>query len=223
MNVKTLLFHKFKIYFLAVFFLIISCKQGINSERELYKYISQPENGLLVIKSTNNVVITVKYLPGAYLTAKEIKNAPNISKSAIDSILNSYKNTYAFLLTLQLDTLEKVSGDLFYMNLSGYGDYKARVLDLNFNLHKYIYLKTKEREYSPVLTNMENSYSTVNKVTFSIIFSDDDEANFLIKADKLDFVFNDETFGTGINHFTFYKRDIDKIPFPAFLYTDSKF
>jgi hypothetical protein len=192
-----------------------SCKPEIHSEKELYAFLNNPDHGFVVTKSINNVVMSVKYLPGEYLAFKEMKSSQS-NKSQADSLLRAYRNTRTFLLTLQPDS-SKTGGELMYKGISAYSDYKVRVVELNFNLAQYITLRTSDRIYAPVLTNMENSYNTVNKITFTVVFADDRPDNRLIHADELDFVFTDEIFGTGISHFVFDKRKLDQLPAPSFL------
>jgi hypothetical protein len=100
-----------------------------------------------------------------------------------------------------------------YRNVSNYTEYAARSMSMNFDMQQYIKLKADEQEYIPVLSSMENVYSIDNKRNVLLVFVPKTKTDKkLFTASKLDFVYDDQLFELGINHFLFERKDFDKLP-----------
>lgn len=91
-----------------------------------------------------------------------------------------------------------------------------RALTMNFDMNEYVSIKTPTQEYRPVLTSMENTYSLKGQRNIYMVFTDDTAEAELMKAPELDFVFNDEIFQTGVNHFVFNQDDLQSMPIIKF-------
>ncbi len=202
----------------VLFFILLilsGCKPVLNSEKEWMSFLANPKNGYVKKKVSSGIELTVKYLPATYLTYKELSKS-NYNKTQIDSIYKLYKNQRTFLLAIKPD-VSKSEGDVMYKDVGSYPDYKKRVLELNFEIGDHIRIKAGDKTYLPVLFNMENTYSLTDHRNFYLVFSSDDKKKEeLINAEKLDFIFEDDVFGTGINHFSFEKNKIDSNPSLSF-------
>jgi hypothetical protein len=199
----------------AIIILLWGCTKSIHSEKEFYNWLNNPDNGLLKEKEIDGIKYTVKYLPVEYLVYQELSKMQNYSKETKDSLIGLYINTRTFLLTI--GTTEKSgSGDIMYEGISEMEEFKERVELLNFDMKEYITLKTEVGDLLPRLSTLENTYGLKNSRNVYVVFASDGEFD-LMKAQKIDFTFNDEIFNTGINHFLFEREAIDNIPTLKFL------
>lgn len=195
-----------------IFFLGLTlggCEHRIQSEGELHHWLNDETHGLIRSKTINDFTLTIKYLPKEYLILKELKSVSSSNQYLIDSLAKQYENALAFLMTIKLDEGER---DIMYEGVSNYIDYKQRVIDLNFDMGEYVYLKTPTGKCRPILSTLENSYSLVGHRSIYLLFGDCDAISTPQNQDTLDLVFEDEIFETGINHFLFKKEDLQNIP-----------
>jgi hypothetical protein len=153
--------------------------------------------------------ITVKYLPPSFQAYNEGKNISGNRSMIFDSLLNQYKNSRTFYLTIEPKNKEE--GDILFYGIKSVEEFKDRVMKLNFSPGEFITLKSGKDEFKPVLSNMENLYDIHPKKSLYLVFSDQQDKK-LLAADELDFEFDDQIFLTGINHFVFRKKDMDNIP-----------
>jgi hypothetical protein len=189
---------------------MFSCRSEIRDMKSLYKWINDPENGLVKAKDVEGIKLTVKYLPAEFLALKETKEEGG-NDNFYDSLLNFYKKSHTFLLSIASKENENTN-DPMYKDLQGYTDYKQRALEMNFDMNEYVSIKTASKEYRPVLFSMENSYGLKGQRNIYLVFTDDAPTNQLMKEQELDFIFEDEIFQTGTNHFVFSQRDFNSIP-----------
>jgi hypothetical protein len=94
-----------------------------------------------------------------------------------------------------------------YRGVGNYQAYKRRVMDLNFNLDRYVRLRDGEKEVKPLLHTLENTYGATEGRSLYLVFE-----NAAAGGSTLDFVFSDEILGTGISHFRFRKSDLENVP-----------
>lgn len=196
--------------------LIITLSSCKNNEPiifiDLLKWINNNENGLIKESSVDGLKITMKYLPPQYLAYREMSSNENINNCIYDSLLNVYKWSHSFLMIVGPDEEKGEKFDVMFLNTSGKDDFTQRVYDMNFNIKDLINLKTAQRKYKPAITSLENVYSLNKSRTLYIVFTPEKENDDLLKAEKLDFIYNDEIFNTGIHHFVFNKKDIENTP-----------
>src|SRR4051812_31128095 len=115
---------KFLLMWVGVIGLVGACKPHIRTETEFYRWINDPENGLVQSKKANDLTITVKYLPAAFLAYKELKNTPGAGKREMDSLLNYYQHSRTFLMTIKPSTTTEASGDVIYLGIGNYQEYQ---------------------------------------------------------------------------------------------------
>lgn len=188
------------------------CKKEFRSESDFYKWWNDESNGLKKEKTVNDFKISVRYMPADYLTYNELKGNSYTIVMA-DSIRRKYVNSRTFLLTIE-PINKKKDIDLLFHGASSFGEYKERISKLNFSPGEYIKIKTGSKEHLPVLSTMENAYNIDVKKSLYLVFANE---NGLLDEPELDFEFNDLIFDTGINHFVFYKKNLDNIPEFKFL------
>lgn len=179
---------------------------------EVYlRWLNNPQNGLVRSKTVNGFSLTVKYLPPDYLACRELADGKEYSAAYKDSIRSIYNQGMSFLLRIAPDE-ESHSSDIMFWNARNYQEYKERFLNLNFTISEYIALKTDRGKYNPVLSNLENVYGLTPGRNLQFVFVDEQHPNGLKEAAFFDFIFTDEIFDTGINHFVFSREDINNIP-----------
>lgn len=197
--------------------LFTGCNQGIiDSEKSLFAWMNDEDNGLVITKYVNGIKLTAKYLPPPYLAYKEWVDADKENLRYQD-VLEGYENNRTFLLTIGPDDREVAGGDVMFYNVLNERDYKQRVKDLNFDIGKYISLNVKNHQLAPKLHTLENTYGLGNHRNIYLVFADDKINGSLLTEEKLDLKFIDGIFQTGISHFVFEKQDLDGLPEIKFL------
>jgi hypothetical protein len=202
----------------SLFYILIlslfSCgKKTIKDPQEFMKWINNPENGLVKSKSTIGVKIDLKYLPPSYLAYQEMKDGKNKSAETRDSLISYYSQSITFLMIIGPDEKEKKNtGDIMYRDITKFDDYKDRAHIMNFEISEYVNLETEKGKYKPVIANLENIYGLVNERKIMFVFPRVNSTEDLTNSKELDFVFTDEIYNTGINHFVFTQEQIKKVP-----------
>ncbi len=195
-------------------FLLFSCgKKEIKEPLEYTKWLADPENNLVQTRYINGIKISVKYLPPEYLAYIECKDKENVNKLVKDSLVRYYEESKTFVLNIGPDERKgQPSGDIMMSNISHYQDYKGRNFTMNFEMQDYISLEIPGASYAPVLCNLENVYGLDKSRNIFVVFADKEKKGKLNVSKELDFVFDDEIFGTGRSHFVFNKKDLNDIP-----------
>jgi hypothetical protein len=184
---------------------------SINNIEEYLKWLNNPKNGLVLTKIVNGFQLTVKYLPPDYLAYRELSEAKDFTVATKDSILSMYAHNMSFLLKIAPDE-KRHRGDIMFWNTESYREYKERVHTMNFAMSEYIALKTDLGTYKPVLSTLENVHGLTPGRNILLVFADEQNPEDLRKARFYDFIYTDEIFDTGINHFVFSKEALQKIP-----------
>lgn len=172
---------------------------------DLYKWLSLAENGLVKTNEVNDVKMTVKYIPSIIQAYQEVSK--NTTHADFDSLISFYDKQLCFVLNFE----SRIEGkDIKYRGISGEQDYNERINDLSFNIGELITLKTQGTDYNPTLFHFERSFGSSKSNNVVIVFAE--RELFKSKGEKLDFVFVDEIFKTGINHFVFNRSSIESVP-----------
>ncbi len=211
----TLKNYLFGISFFSFTIFIFGCQENkvtIEDFAEYCAWVVNTENGLVKTKSISGIHLSVKYLPPEYLAYQELKDEENVTASDKERTLGLYKNNETFLLTIAPDEQERLGADIMQTGIRNYQEFSERASKMNFGMNEYVILITGDREFKPVLSNMENVYGLSNHRNISFVFAPEDENTIFKNTEKLDFVFNDEIFHTGISHFVFHRNSIEKIP-----------
>jgi len=192
----------------------ISCTSDVKTEADLLKWMTNPQNGLVKIQTPTGYSFKMKYLPPQFLAFSHLKRFGNgnVEQTGFDSLSRVYGNSLNFLFTIGPDKEKGEKFDIMYEGISNVADYNARVHTLNFDLRHFLSINIKGKEYRPVLTRFESVYGLNKSRNITVVFSPQEEGSQLMKASEYDIVFNDEIFGTGINHFRFQKSDFENTP-----------
>jgi len=191
--------------------LLFSCSnQQELAPNDWFVYINDPENGLIKEREVNGIQYQLKYLPPDYWIYREHKRRSQlIPKVEQDSIRNLYTKSAHFLLTLSTNPEKLSDVDITKVGVSNYQMYTQRMLKMNFHMKEQFSLKGKKYEQEPTFVNLENVHGLSTKRNFNIVF---ERTNDLKDAPKWDLRIEDDTFYTGIHHFSFRKKDIQSIP-----------
>lgn len=201
--------------FFCVSIALTSCKfrpSELDTYKEYKTWLTDPENGLSKTKYVNGLKLTVKYLPTDYLVYQDLQGEGDIK--VVDSLRNRYKQSHTFLLNIAPDARDKEmpqGASVMTRDIKDMEDYKLRSLIMNFDMQHYISIKNGELEFVPVLAEMENTYDLTKDRTIYLVFSDNAKGDLLM-GETLDFIFEDEIFATGLNHFKFDAEDIREVP-----------
>ena len=80
-------------------------------------------------------------------------------------------------------------------------------------MDEFIRLKIGEAIYEPVLINLEEVYGLKDSRNITIVFVPEDASDeAFYNAEEFEFTYDDEIFGTGINHFRFKRSDLNNTP-----------
>src|SRR5687767_5887409 len=89
-----------KTAFLVLLLLSLSaCNKSFDTIKSIYAWINDPDNGLVKTKTVEGILLTIKYLPPELLALKETKDDKG-NRAMYDSLLNEYKKSYTFLLSI---------------------------------------------------------------------------------------------------------------------------
>lgn len=187
---------------------ISACKSTIRTEKELYKWINDKDNGLVQEKTTNGFTLTAKYLPAELLAYREYESDKTVP---FNKVLENYKKNKTFLMSIKVDTATRHTGNILFQDAEGYAGYKQRILSFNFGLEEMVSLNYSEKKYKPVLYTLENTFHIVDGKNVYLVFNID-SLKKQNKQDEMDLVFEDVHFSTGITHFQFKVTDLQNIP-----------
>ncbi len=207
-----------RLVFFVFLFVSMSACSFFNKEKdpaEYFAWLNDPDNGLIKQKRINGLLLTVKYLPADLLAYQDCKNNKSYTPAQKDSLIKSYSNTMTFLLTVAPDETDSTSviKDVMYYNLENQEEFQHRAETMNFEMEKYVELKTSDSLiYSPVLTNMENTYSLTNGRNITCVFAPMKNKEEFKKVKEFDFVWDDAIFQSGLNHFVFDNNSIFSSP-----------
>jgi len=197
---------------LALMFLSSCGQSSVNSYEEYLAWLNDAENGLVMHKEAGGITIKVKQLPSNYIAYQDLMNEKNVKKQVVDSIANSYDKSLTFLMTIGVDgDLKK--GDIMYQGVKNYEEYKRQLYQLNFDIENDISLNIEGNIYKPVLSHLENVYGLTDSRNITLVFVPETKEDLsFYKSEEIQFTYDDELFDTGINHFTFNRKDINNSP-----------
>lgn len=199
---------------IVAFFLIAGCgRKEIRKVEDYLSFVNSEENGLVIKKQVNGFEIKITYLPPDYLTYRELSEEENALKSKIDSLKKYYSKTMTFMMTITPDKEKRKGEDAVLYGIRNYAEYKERLYNLNFEMENNISIETGALSLKPVLTSFENSYglSVGRSILFVFAPSETEQVEFY-NSENIDFIYDDELFDTGINHFIFKRKNIENTP-----------
>lgn len=188
-------------------------KKELRKVEDYLSFVNSEENGLVIKKQVNGFEIKLTYLSPDYLAYRETASENKAGKEAIDSLKNFYSKTMTFMMTITPDEQKRKGEDAVLYGIRNYAKYKERLYNLNFEIEDNISLETGSLSLTPVLTSFENSYGLTSGRSLLFVFAPGEkEQPEFYHSETVDFIFDDELFDTGINHFTFRRKDLTNAP-----------
>lgn len=201
-------------YIIIAFFLFAGCgTKEIRKVEDYLSFVNSAENGLVIKKQVNGFEIKLTYLSPDYLAYRELSAEENALNNKMDSVKNFYSKTMTFMMTITPKEEKRKGMDPVFYGIRNYAEYKERLYNLNFEIENNISMETGGIGFKPVLTSFENSYglSAGRSILFVFAPSEAGQKEFYT-SENIDFIYDDELFDTGINHFTFIRENLLKIP-----------
>ena len=191
----------------SVTIIFAGCKQStVSTAHEYSEWFNKEENGCKVVRTVNNMNITVKLLPASFLALKEFESSQG--KTTFEHLYDQYKDSKTFLISFNPDDQEK-GADVMYKDVANYKEYVERSLTLNFDLESKIKLEAGKKEYTPVLSSLENTYGLSKGRDVYMVFAPTENRDELDKAPYFDFIYSDDLYQLGTLHFVFDNNKIN--------------
>jgi hypothetical protein len=181
---------------------------------EYLHWINNPANKFVIEKQVNGLEIKVKYLSPQYLVyLEEVKEKISFTPAKRDSLIKTYGQNMTFLMTVALSENNHTDTDVISKGVYSYEHFVDRVNQLNFNMEEYVTLQTDKGTFKPALTTMENTYGLTSFRNIYFVFAADKQAQADLKnARYFDFIYRDDFFDIGTNHFVFEKEAVSHDP-----------
>jgi len=200
MNLNNKLYY----YLFLLFSLLSSCQEPISDIASVYRYINDPDNGLVAQKEVNGYILKAQFIPSELLTYREYKENNQINW---DSVNVNFKNQITILLSI--DT--KDGFDVMTSNIPDYQAFKGRVFEMNFENEKYAKLLLGQNEYFPKINSLEPVYEAKGGREIIFVYAPDSvNDKIFFDSKNISFEYDDRQFNTGVNKFTFSRSDIDQ-------------
>ena len=195
---------KYTIHIMLLLLFLMSCQQQLDSEKAVFKYLNDADNGLKVTQKLANLYFHMKYLPKDVVKSRLLVSDNTLSKDSVDKM---YSDIVCFMLTIELNQEIDPNSNMLFYGVKNMEEFKERINQLNFQMQNYLELHTNNEVYIPAHTVMEDMYNLGNKRNMLIFFKTKEGI-----TEDIDLMFNDLIFKTGINHFVFERNDIKNIP-----------
>jgi hypothetical protein len=195
------------VLFCSLLFVKVSCSRSELNEANYYKYLNDPENGLIQVKEANGFRLEMKYLPPDLQAFNELSRGnEEIDHKRFDSVIKQYENGFTFLLSIS-DPEINPGEDIVQYGIFNEQEFKRRFNELHFNIDSHIWISDDSAKVPPALSMLESTFELSGPKTFYLVFEKSE-----IKTKRIDVVFKDAFFDTGINHFIFKTEDINNLP-----------
>lgn len=180
--------------------------------KEYLKWINNTDNGLTKSRIVNELELKVKYLPPDYILYQEIDEKGYSSQATLDSLRHQLDQSATFLMSISPVKNSKRWNDITMTGLPNYQAFRERKMTLNFDMSEAILLKTDDFDFVPVLSVMEDVYGLKKGRTFIFVFTPKVIGSKIFNGKVIDFIYDDEIFNTGINHFRFNINQLENTP-----------
>ncbi|MBK9288487.1 MAG: hypothetical protein IPN38_12575 [Flavobacteriales bacterium] len=198
---------------LALVLLFCRCSDSAKPLRlnEMLAYANAPENGLVRSRDVQGIRTTVRLIPPQLEALRDrVTNATDL-----DSAVKEQDRQLCFLVNLGPDG-KHFNGDVMYSGAQSKEEFLQQAYDLNFNWEAMVSLRCGGRTYAPVLSSLENTYSLTKDRNVMLVFVPETSGDpAFYGSEQLELVIADEHLGTGIQHFTFDRAALRKVPQPT--------
>ncbi|GMN06258.1 hypothetical protein MTsPCn5_16470 [Croceitalea sp. MTPC5] len=176
------------IFCLAILFSTSGCQKKFDSEKELWSYVKDVENGYSHEKKIGNLKYTLTYRPTDVLVKQTLTN--NYDKNTIDSLRKKYGEYLYFNLSMSANNQELLNSKAGNKNNFG-----AMVNQLAFEMHNKIYLVSKSRDTVPLADYIyPRMYGMSNNTNILLVYPKD---RALFENEFFHFTVQDLGFFTG--------------------------
>lgn len=166
-----------------------SCKQKtFDSEKELWAYVHNPENGYQYQKNIGTISYVLTYRPTDILVQQEL--AADFSKDKIDSLRKKYGDYLYFNLSMSANNQELLNSQAGNRNAFG-----AMVNKLAFGMGEKVHLISRERDTIPLADYIyPRMYGMSNSTNLLLVYPKDEK---VLQNDFFHFTVEDLGLGTG--------------------------
>ncbi len=185
----------------------VACASETEGEAWETGFDKAADGGVTISKSLNGLRLSARMLPSSQLVAQDLRGERR-PQAYIDSLTAIYARNIYIALSLVPEGQSGNEVDLMMRDLDSYDEYRERSYNMNFGMEERVKLIVNDIEYRPVLSTLENVYGLHPGRTILFVFTPQREENEFRRAETFDFIFRDELFATGLQHFVFHRKDM---------------
>lgn len=192
-----------KLFIIGLIAILASCTSQFKSAEDLQSFITKEKNGLLKSKEVGNINIKIAHRPTDLLINQELNNKSYTEKD-VNRLREKYDKYAYFTLSLSANNQE-----IEAYNVSGQGDFGARVQQLSFGMSDLVEIHTNQQDTVQVADYVyQRTFGVGNSSDMLFAF----EKEKLKDSKWLQFQLGDIGLGIGLNRFRFNTKDIKSVP-----------
>ena len=185
----------------AIFSFTLFKKKSHVTEKELYAYVKNPDNGLMKEQTKDDVKFVVYYKPSDLLVAQD-KNSKQAQQPPSD-VKMAYSDYYYFVINLSKDNQELEA------TLLTTTDFGKAIQELAFGMNKHISIITSEQDTIELATYLfPRMYGSTGSTSFICAFEKKD----IEKSKNFDLVFYHPLIVESPVRFNYITQDIENTP-----------
>jgi hypothetical protein len=189
---------------LAIFISLTSCgKKAFDTEKELWAYVQDKDNGYTQNKTINGVEYSVVYKPTDLLVQQEL--GTTYTSEQVDSLRSKYHKYMYFTLSLSKNNQELLTNVVGDKNRFG-----AMVNQLAFGMGEKVHLISEKRDSIPLADYVYPRMYGMGGVTSMLFVYPREEK--LLASDFFSFTIEDIGFATGEVGFRMQTKPIKNEP-----------
>jgi|SRR6185312_1541105 len=184
----------------VIFAFTLFKKKSYVTEKELYAYVKNPDNGLMKEQTKDDVKFVVYYKPSDLLTAQDRNSKVTQPNSDIKTAYNDY---YYFVLNFSKDNQELEA------SLLTTTDFSKAIQELSFGMKEHINIITNEQDTVELASYLfPRMFGSSGSTSFICAFEKED----IEKSKSFDLVFYHPMIVESPVRFNFANRDIKNTP-----------
>lgn len=192
-----------KLFIIGLIAILASCTSQFKSAEDLQSFITKEKNGLLKSKEVGNINIKIAHRPTDLLINQELNNK-SYTEEDVNRLREKYDKYAYFTLSLSANNQE-----IEAYNVSGQGDFGARVQQLSFGMSDLVEIHTNQQDTVQVADYVyQRTFGVGNSSDMLFAF----EKEKLKDSKWLQFQLGDIGLGIGLNRFRFNTKDIKSVP-----------
>jgi hypothetical protein len=189
---------------ITVAVIVVGCGDHASTDVQgYYEWMNDPSNGCVRTSTVNGLRLELKYLAPAYLRYQRERSDSSVVANAPGN-----DSTVCFLMSIA--PADSTGGDIMLRGVASDDDFTSRAMNLNFEIKDMVSINYGGHRYPVLLATLENVYGLSKKRDVMLVFP---KIQSYWKEDgDADLVFDDRIFDTGISHFAFHIRDLNRAP-----------